>query len=589
MSKIILQPAGNPDAREHYVDTIDNPVELNRLNSFVNQNDANIISRIYPNGAYVWGVTPGKNLSNMRKWQRIEKGDVCLFSRAGHIFASGVVTYKIHNKNLALDLWKTDENGNTWEYVFFLDEITNLRIPYRSFNEVVGYVPNFVIQGFNILDQEKSDRFFESFDLKSKVYFSESSINNRKNEFKLWLIEKHGKTGTPSSYIKAIDLLNEKLDKEIFNITDLSYLKSLFDDLLKEQANSESKYLDLKKPSYGQKGFYSASIKSYIEFLKEKKEGVESQYLGTTNIEKIKFLDKDKNTYELKISIQDRGRKNPEYKLTWKSDFKRFLNTLENTVHQERAKKMGYSFPLYYLSIEKVNNEYFVSKKIVSSDYWNKNSHVLKFGTKGTWVYWNDNNVGLKLRQEIRRNLSVAIPSVEEGSNKLIKFFRITKSSSFIMDEFLKTNNMKKIMELEKTDKITFGKMRLEQKHLRKFLFGSGIKDSKCGICKKEFPVDLLWCSHIKKRSECTYEERIDYNNIVMPMCKLGCDDLYEKQYIYVDSKGVVYPSNKVTTKDLRMVKLVNILNTKIEAKYINKKTMKYFKHHKQEIENINE
>ena len=29
----------------------------------------------------------------------------------------------LRNKNLALDLWDTDVNGETWEYVFFLDEI----------------------------------------------------------------------------------------------------------------------------------------------------------------------------------------------------------------------------------------------------------------------------------------------------------------------------------------------------------------------------------------------------------------------------------------------------------------------------------
>ena len=167
MSKIILQPSGNKDAREHYVDTIQNPVSIDRLSKFVNQDELNILKNIYPNGAYTWGVTPGKNLSNHKKWLRIEKGDTALFSKEGHIFASGTVTYKIHNKNLALDLWKTDINGATWEYVFFLDEIKELRIPYLDFNIAIGYADNFVIQGFNVLDEEKSLRLFDSFDLQS--------------------------------------------------------------------------------------------------------------------------------------------------------------------------------------------------------------------------------------------------------------------------------------------------------------------------------------------------------------------------------------------------------------------------------------
>ena len=55
MSKIILQPSGNKDAREHYVDTIQNPVSIDRLSKFVNQDELNILKNIYPNGAYTWG------------------------------------------------------------------------------------------------------------------------------------------------------------------------------------------------------------------------------------------------------------------------------------------------------------------------------------------------------------------------------------------------------------------------------------------------------------------------------------------------------------------------------------------------------
>ena len=46
MSKIILQPSGNKDAREHYVDTIQNPVSIDRLSKFVNQDELNILKNI---------------------------------------------------------------------------------------------------------------------------------------------------------------------------------------------------------------------------------------------------------------------------------------------------------------------------------------------------------------------------------------------------------------------------------------------------------------------------------------------------------------------------------------------------------------
>ena len=35
MSKLILQPAGNPDARKHYNDTIKTPVNLKKISKYL--------------------------------------------------------------------------------------------------------------------------------------------------------------------------------------------------------------------------------------------------------------------------------------------------------------------------------------------------------------------------------------------------------------------------------------------------------------------------------------------------------------------------------------------------------------------------
>lgn len=92
--------------------------------------------------------------------------------------------------------------------------------------------------------------------------------DNRKT-FTIWLNEKYGEnSGTTSSYIKAIDILSQILSKELFRTSDDSYLDSLYNDLIKEQRNQDGKYYHSDAPSYGSKGFYSASIKSYKEFLK---------------------------------------------------------------------------------------------------------------------------------------------------------------------------------------------------------------------------------------------------------------------------------------------------------------------------------
>lgn len=103
-----------------------------------------------------------------------------------------------------------------------------------------------------------------------QVLDKNSILKDHRSEFTSWLNKKYGEnSGTTSSYVKAIDILSKILDKEILKTTDESFLDTLYKDLLKEQKNKEGKYYNSDAPSYGSNGFYSASIKSYTEFLKD--------------------------------------------------------------------------------------------------------------------------------------------------------------------------------------------------------------------------------------------------------------------------------------------------------------------------------
>lgn len=80
---------------------------------------------------------------------------------------------------------------------------------------------------------------------------------------------------------------------------------------------------------------------------------------------------------------------------------------------------------------------------------------------------------------------------------------------------------------------------RKEQINLRRDLL-NGRTEAPCVICGEVYPEDMLWAAHIKKRSECFPEERADKDNIAALMCKMGCDDLFEKGYIGVKQGEVV-------------------------------------------------
>jgi Cdc6-like AAA superfamily ATPase len=76
-------------------------------------------------------------------------------------------------------------------------------------------------------------------------------------------------SGTKSSYLRAIDILSEKLGYDIYDIDDTAKIDFLYADLIVEQRVDGGKYFYEKAPSYGKKGFYSAAIKTYSDFLKE--------------------------------------------------------------------------------------------------------------------------------------------------------------------------------------------------------------------------------------------------------------------------------------------------------------------------------
>ncbi|MED4461844.1 hypothetical protein [Metabacillus fastidiosus] len=317
MNHVILQPSGGV-GKENFDNTIKGSVNLDRIIPFLDKKDIDLISSCYEDRLVpIWGVTPAKDGSNEKHWEKIKAGDIALFTTNMRIFASGVVTHKFYSPQLALELWGWKEDGVTWEYVYLLDEIQELDIPVQQLNETVGYSRENSVRRFTVLDKEKSGRIFERFNFGSEVYYPHVS---------------------------------------------------------------EEEYKEV-----------------------------------VINIDPTKPLDS-------------------------------------------------------------------------------------------------------------------------------------------------------KSMSLRRT----------EQSFLRKYLFKNK-KTSCCGICHKEMPVEFLVAAHIKKRAKCTDEEKLDYKNIVMPMCKFGCDELYEKGYIGVKNGKVVrLRKNSLTQHILDYIGQVE----GNECNYWHDKTVKYFDWH---------
>ena len=169
----------------------------------------------------------------------------------------------------------------------------------------------------------------------------------------------------------------------------------------------------------------------------------------------------------------------------------------------------------------------------------------------------------------------------EEQSDKLGRKFELFSEN--IGEEVSEREYEDYIIRLENDDLLEVegqGYRRKEQSFLRQYLFGRK-SEAICGICGRKLPVNMLITSHIKKRSECSKEEKLDYKNVVMPMCKFSCDDLYEKGYIYVQDGLVKINHKKWHTADLE--KELNELEGR-NCPYFNEETSLYFEAHRKKF-----
>ena len=156
MTQVIVQPAGNAGGRDHYEDTIDKPVELKRIVPYLDEATRSRFVARGDKAVAVWGVTTGGNGTNAAKWQKIQEGDIALFLQKSRAVAKGTVVLKLRNAALAKSLWGVDKDGETWEWMYFLDPVEKIDVSYDLLNGAAGYEPANRFQGFNVIAPDKS-------------------------------------------------------------------------------------------------------------------------------------------------------------------------------------------------------------------------------------------------------------------------------------------------------------------------------------------------------------------------------------------------------------------------------------------------
>ena len=134
---------------------------------------------------------------------------------------------------------------------------------------------------------------------------------NNKKQFKSWVFTNMGKNSNAgSSYIISLDWLSKKLyeagkisKRSIYEIEDINLISKLYDEVKGIQRDQSSYIFNKDAPSYGMKGFYSASLKKYMEFLNTKINDVQLTVSSNRSESKIGIF----NTLSLKENVMESG------------------------------------------------------------------------------------------------------------------------------------------------------------------------------------------------------------------------------------------------------------------------------------------
>ena len=177
--RVAIQPCGNSVSQEHYKDTIENLVPISKIEPFLSPVQRTDLLEVCSSHTAVWGVTKGKRGGiNRNKWLKLKPGDIALLYKDKKIFSVGRIVLTMHNRELAAHLWSTNDDGDTWEYIYFLDDLQEINIPLKDYNKALDYESNNVVQGFNVHEGEKVESLLGLLELSPEETIEEPNVDS---------------------------------------------------------------------------------------------------------------------------------------------------------------------------------------------------------------------------------------------------------------------------------------------------------------------------------------------------------------------------------------------------------------------------
>ena len=161
--KVFLVVAGgNASAQRHFEDTIQRKRTLEEVRRFLPAREIENLEKIYHGSNFiVWGAVPGP--MNESRWEKMEPGDVVLIYNSGRIRFAGEIAAKVRNRELARYFWREDDDGSTWELMYFIVNEERTDVPIEKLNPLFGYQSQYRPQGFSMINEAAVSNFAQNY------------------------------------------------------------------------------------------------------------------------------------------------------------------------------------------------------------------------------------------------------------------------------------------------------------------------------------------------------------------------------------------------------------------------------------------
>lgn len=165
-----------------------------------------------------------------------------------------------------------------------------------------------------------------------------------------------------------------------------------------------------------------------------------------------------------------------------------------------------------------------------------------------------------------------------EGQSEALLTFLNRTESSYGESELPPGRPPVVTAEFDQTDREVTAKRRVEQRAIKIALTHG--PTASCELCGRSLSVEFLTAAHIKRRSLCTDDERIQLTAVAMLNCRFGCDELFGKGYVGVDPTGVVRVSDVLVDAESRTYALERLAEKRSTAWSQREETRAFFAYH---------